>query len=74
MSDFSHTHLVLIPSFNPGAKVFETVRAARAQWAPVWVVVDGSTDGTGAALQALAGAGSAPHGAHARAQLRQGRC
>ena len=54
MSDLSHTHLVLIPSFNPGAKVFETVRAARAQWAPVWVVVDGSTDGTGAALQALA--------------------
>jgi glycosyltransferase involved in cell wall biosynthesis len=54
VSDFSHTHLVLIPSFNPGAKVFETVRAARAQWAPVWVVVDGSTDGTGAALQALA--------------------
>ena len=54
MSEFSPTHLVLIPSFNPGAKVCETVRAARAQWAPVWVVVDGSTDGTGAALQSLA--------------------
>ncbi len=50
----SLTHLVLIPSYNPGEKVFETVRAARAQWAPVWVVVDGSTDGTGERLAALA--------------------
>lgn len=50
----SASHLVLIPSYNPGEKVFETVRAARAQWTPVWVVVDGSTDGTGEALQALA--------------------
>lgn len=50
----SSTHLVLIPSYNPGPKVFETVRAARAQWAPVWVVVDGSTDGTTATLQAMA--------------------
>jgi glycosyltransferase involved in cell wall biosynthesis len=40
----SSTHLVLIPSFNPGVKVFSTVRAALDQWAPVWVVVDGSTD------------------------------
>lgn len=50
----SATHLVLIPSYNPGPKVYETVRAARAQWAPVWVVVDGSTDGTAEGLQALA--------------------
>ena len=49
----SRTHLVLIPSYNPGEKVFETVRAARAHWAPVWVVVDGSTDGTGERLAAL---------------------
>jgi glycosyltransferase involved in cell wall biosynthesis len=40
----SSTHLVLIPSYNPGPKVFSTVRAALEQWAPVWVVVDGSTD------------------------------
>jgi len=46
MSEPSTTHLVLIPSYNPGGKVFETVRAAREQWQPVWVVVDGSTDGT----------------------------
>lgn len=44
MPPSSTTHLVLIPSYNPGSKVLETVRAARAQWTPVWVVVDGSTD------------------------------
>lgn len=42
----STSHLVLIPSYNPGRKVLDTVRAARAQWTPVWVVVDGSTDGS----------------------------
>jgi glycosyltransferase involved in cell wall biosynthesis len=42
----STSHLVLIPSYNPGRKVLATVRAARAQWTPVWVVVDGSTDGS----------------------------
>jgi glycosyltransferase involved in cell wall biosynthesis len=52
----SATHLVLIPSYNPGAKVYETVRAARAQWTPVWVVVDGSRDGTAEGLQAMAAA------------------
>jgi glycosyltransferase involved in cell wall biosynthesis len=50
----SRTHLVLIPSYNTGPKVLETVREALRHWAPVWVVVDGSTDGTGAQLQALA--------------------
>jgi glycosyltransferase involved in cell wall biosynthesis len=54
MSPPSRTHVVLIPSYNPGQKVFETVRAAREQWEPVWVVVDGSTDGTGTALQEMA--------------------
>ena len=50
----SKTHIVLIPSYNTGAKVFETVRAARRQWTPVWVVVDGSTDGTAEELPRLA--------------------
>jgi glycosyltransferase involved in cell wall biosynthesis len=54
MSAISSTHLVLIPSYNPGRKVVETVRAAREQWQPVWVVVDGSTDGTPATLTAMA--------------------
>ncbi len=50
----SSTHLVLIPSYNPGIKLQETLRAARAQWAPVWVVVDGSTDGSADWLRARA--------------------
>ena len=50
----SATHLVLIPSYNPGPKVYDTVRAARAQWTPVWVVVDGSTDGSATGLQVMA--------------------
>ncbi len=49
----SATHLVLIPSYNPGVKVDETVRGAMAQWAPVWVVVDGSNDGSTARLLAM---------------------
>ena len=49
-----HTHAVIIPSYNPGPQVYETVAAARAQWAPVWVVVDGSTDGTMEGLQRMA--------------------
>jgi glycosyltransferase involved in cell wall biosynthesis len=48
------THLVLIPSYNSGPKLIETVREARRFWAPVWVVIDGSTDGSDAALDLLA--------------------
>jgi len=54
MRKSSATHLVLIPSYNPGPKVFETVRAALDQWSPVWVVVDGSTDGSTLQLLELA--------------------
>lgn len=50
----SVTHLVLIPSYNPGPKVFDTVRAACARWSPVWVVVDGSDDGSTDGLRAMA--------------------
>jgi glycosyltransferase involved in cell wall biosynthesis len=46
--------LVLIPSYNTGPRVLETVRGARQEWTPVWVVVDGSTDGTTALLRAEA--------------------
>ena len=54
MPDVSRTHLVLIPSYNTGERLFSTVAAARGQWSPVWVVIDGSTDGTGERLQAMA--------------------
>ena len=47
MADRSTTHLVLIPSYNPGPKVYETVLAALEQRTPVWVIVDGSTDDGG---------------------------
>lgn len=50
----SSTRLVLIPTYNAGPKLVDTVRAARAQWSPVWVVVDGSTDGSERAVEALA--------------------
>jgi glycosyltransferase involved in cell wall biosynthesis len=50
----SATHLVLIPSYNPGPIVYETIRGARAYWSPVWVVVDGSTDGTLEGLRTMA--------------------
>lgn len=50
----SASHLVLIPSYNPGPRVYETVRAARRFWSPVWVVVDGSTDGSAEGLQEMA--------------------
>lgn len=44
------THIVLIPSYNTGVKLFETVVEARCQWHRVLVVIDGSTDGTGRML------------------------
>lgn len=56
MNTPSATHLVLIPSFNPGRKVYDTLAGARQQWAPVWIVVDGSTDGTGERLEQMAAA------------------
>ncbi|MHB8743756.1 MAG: glycosyltransferase family 2 protein [Sulfuricaulis sp.] len=50
----STTHLVLIPSYNTGPKVYDTVNEARALWQPIWVLVDGSTDGTDAGLANMA--------------------
>ena len=48
--------IVLIPSFNTGPVLGATVAAALAQPPPVWVVIDGSTDGSAAALEPLAAA------------------
>jgi len=50
----SSTHVVLIPSYNPGAKLLSTVTEARRHWNPVWVIVDGSTDGSAQQLRELA--------------------
>lgn len=54
MNSPSRTHLILIPTYNTGGKVLQTVWEAKRAWQPVWVVVDGSTDGTLEALRALA--------------------
>jgi glycosyltransferase involved in cell wall biosynthesis len=50
----STSHLVLIPSYNTGPRLAATASAALARWNPVWVVVDGSTDGSEKAVQAMA--------------------
>ena len=46
----SRTHLVLIPSYNSSPQLLATAESARQFWDPVWVVVDGSTDGSDTAL------------------------
>ena len=51
----SRTHLVIIPSYNTGAKLADTVRQALAHWQPVWVVMDGSTDDSASTLKTLVG-------------------
>jgi glycosyltransferase involved in cell wall biosynthesis len=51
----SSSQLVLIPSYNSGRKLAETVTDALAFWRPVWVVLDGSTDGSDAALAGVGG-------------------
>ena len=50
----SKTHLVVIPSYNTGPGVVDTVRAAAEIWDPVWVVIDGSTDESEEMLSRLA--------------------
>lgn len=50
----STTHVVLVPSYNPGPRGLDAVREARRFWDPVFVVVDGSTDGSRETLEAEA--------------------
>ncbi len=45
--------LVLIPSYNTGRILPQTVTEVLAQWPEVWVVMDGSTDGSAALLEPL---------------------
>lgn len=47
--------LVLIPNYNSGTKLAETVRGAARCWQPVWVVDDGSTDGSPDPVEAIGG-------------------
>jgi glycosyltransferase involved in cell wall biosynthesis len=50
----SSSHLVLIPSYDTGARLLSTVAGALERWAPVWVVIDGSRDGSERPLLELA--------------------
>jgi len=50
----SSTHLVLIPSYNTGPRLLSTVAEVLCYWAPVWVVVDGSTDESERPVEQLA--------------------
>ena len=50
----SATHLVLIPSYNPGRRLTATIAAVLEQWSPVWVIDDGSTDESTAEAQQFA--------------------
>ncbi len=47
-------HVVLIPSFNTGDKLFDTIADVRNLGLPVIVAIDGSTDGTSDKLVRLA--------------------
>jgi glycosyltransferase involved in cell wall biosynthesis len=48
------THLVIIPSYNTGRRLVTTVAEAVAAWQPVWVVIDGSSDGSARELREFA--------------------
>lgn len=47
------TYLIVIPSYNTGAILEKTVREVLQYYAPVWVVIDGSTDDSAALLKPL---------------------
>ena len=56
---------VVIPSYNNGPQLEQTVRGVMAVWQPVIVVIDGSTDGSGVPVVQLA---AQEPGLHALAQ------
>lgn len=47
------THLIIIPSYNPGPRLLDTVKGALAHWPTIWVVVDGGTDGSEQVVEQL---------------------
>jgi hypothetical protein len=47
-------HVVLIPSYNTGSRLFETIAAVRQCGLPVIAIIDGSSDGTDETLVHLA--------------------
>ena len=55
------SHCVIIPSFNSGPLLQETVEAVLKVWRPVFVVVDGSNDGSEDGLKTIAAEDSGLH-------------
>ncbi|MGE0801400.1 MAG: glycosyltransferase family 2 protein [Lautropia sp.] len=53
--------LVIIPSYDSGTLLRPTVEQALAAWSPVWVVIDGSTDGSAGSLAPLTDPASPEH-------------
>jgi glycosyltransferase involved in cell wall biosynthesis len=49
----SNTHLILVPSYNTGPILAKTVQEILEQWHSVWVVIDGSDDGSDRLLAPL---------------------
>lgn len=49
----SQGRVVLIPSFDTGPRLLQTVQQALDVWQAVWVVIDGSTDGSARLLDGL---------------------
>jgi len=52
-TQLSNSHLLLVPSYNTGALLKITIEEALQQWLPVWVIIDGSNDGSEALLVPL---------------------
>jgi glycosyltransferase involved in cell wall biosynthesis len=51
----SATHGVILPSYNSGPRLVQTVAEVLRAWQPVWLVADGSTDGSAEPLRGVAG-------------------
>src|SRR5579863_9624890 len=54
MSSDPSAHVILIPSYNTGPRLFKTIASVRAFALAIIVVIDGSTDGTGETLLRMA--------------------
>lgn len=48
----SPTHAILLPSYNSGDQLIRTLEQLLPVWQPIYVIVDGSTDGSGKAAKA----------------------
>lgn len=49
----SSSHVLMIPSYNTGKLLVVTIAEALQEWVPVWVVIDGSDDGSESLLEPL---------------------